>query len=166
MSVAPPIVLPRPNLGPEPWPEPSPWPVAIGWLAFGLILALAFITWKIRRSPRAGGIAPGESQGPRVDPDETPRQRLIALSETVRGGLIAEFGPAWGSKTTEEIGQEPDLIGRLEPVEVDRLVEFLKLADRVKFASAEPESVEDWEPWASGFVSGLAAGATSRSNGR
>ncbi len=88
-----------------------------------------------------------------IEPDGSPGQRLIASSEAVRGALIEAFGPAWGSKTTEEIGDDPALLERIDPDQVERLVAFLKGADRAKFASVEPDSLEDWEAWAASFVS-------------
>ena len=160
------LVPPRPNLGPEPWPEPSRWPGAAGWWGAGLGLIVLILLLRARRRRKAKAPVPDEPPSRPVDSDGSPRQRLIASSEVVRGALIGAFGPAWGSKTTEEIGDDPTLLERFDPDQVDRLVAFLKGADRVKFASAEPETLDDWEAWASAFASGLAAGATSRGNGK
>jgi len=155
------LVPPRPNLGPEPWPESSPWAGNIVFLV-GFVVVL-LIGW-IRRKPRS--IPPAKDHAPAVDFDRSPVQRFVALSEAVRGALLARFGPAWGSKTTEEIGGDPALVSRLDPNDRDRLVAFLELADRVKFGSTEPESLDDWETWASAFVASVKAGATSRINGQ
>ncbi len=160
------LVPPRPNLGPEPWPESPRWADAAGWwgASLALILLILLALWRRRRRPGAGLAMAFLS--PSIDPDCPPRQRLIASSEVIRGALIGAFGPTWGSKTTEEIGDDPSLLERIDPLEVERLVAFLRLADRAKFASGEPESPDDWEAWAAGFVEGLAAGATSRSSGK
>jgi hypothetical protein len=161
------LVPPRPNLGPEPWPEASRWPVAAGWGGVGvaLVLLVLLATWRRRR--RTGrAVESTNLLAASIDPDSPPRQRLIASSAIVRGALIGAFGPGWGSKTTEEIGDDLALLDRIGPDEGGRLVAFLRLADRAKFASPEPESPEEWEAWAALFVEGLAAGVTSRSNGK
>lgn len=161
------LVPPRPNLGPEPWPEGTGWPGLAGWAGAGLALVLALAIWSRRRRRSRKG-AP-ETSGPIALPgevDPTPRQRLIASSEVVRGALIGAFGPAWASKTTEEIAEEPGLAGRFDPPEVERLLAFLRLADRVKFAEAEPGTADDWEDWAGAFLSSMGAGTTSRINGK
>jgi len=160
------LVPPRPNLGPEPWPDVHRWPVAAGWWASGLLLIFLFMLWWRRSRRKARLLVPADLRVPSIDPYGSPRQRLIASSEVVRSALMGAFGPAWGSKTTEEIGEGPTLLERLDQAQVDRLVLFLKVADRVKFALDEPDQVEDWEAWASSFASGLAAGAISKRIGR
>jgi hypothetical protein len=159
------LVPPRPNLGPEPWPESSRWPGPLGWSGAGLALAFLLILWR-RRRRNTRSAAPENLEAATIDPDRSPRQRLIASSEVVRSVLMDAFGPAWGSKTTEEIGDDPTLLERFDQAQANRLVTFLKVADRVKFASAEPDQVEDWESWASSFVSGLAAETKSKTIGR
>jgi MYXO-CTERM domain-containing protein len=159
------LVPPRPNLGPEPWPDSPRWPGAAGWWGVGLALICLLILWRRRRRKTRPAVLV-DLETTAIDPDSSPRQRLIASSEVIRSALIGTFGPAWGSKTTEEIDADPTLLERFEEAEIDRLVAFLKSADRAKFASAEPELVDDWEEWTASFVSGLAAGATSRSIGK
>jgi hypothetical protein len=160
------LIPPRPNLGPEPWNEAPQWPAAAGWVGSGLALICLFILWLRRRRRKAASVMPDAPRVPLVDPEGSPGQRLIASSEFVRSALIGAFGPAWGSKTTEEIGDDPTLLGRFDRAEVERLIGFLKSADRVKFASVEPILVDDWEAWATSFVSRLAAGAPSRGTGK
>jgi hypothetical protein len=157
------LVPPRPNLGPEPWPEPDRWPGAVWW---GPGLALLVVYWIGRRRRKAKPVISGEIQAEPVESDGSPRQRLIAASEVVRSALIGAFGPAWGSKTTEEIGADRTLLEFIEPDEVARLLGFLKGADRAKFASGEPDWPDDWEAWVASFVEGLGAGASSRSIGK
>ena len=165
------LVPPRPNLGPEPWPDDPEWSTIVGGWALGLALALVVVVLVVigrRRwnKPRSRSVAADGLDTPAIEGPPTARQRLIAASELVRGGLIAAFGPAWASKTTEEIAEEPGLVGRLGPSLSEGLLSFLRLADRAKFAEAEPESTEDWEAWAGSFVSSLEAGTTSRINGK
>ena len=156
------LVPPRPNLGPEPWPEPSGWPGTRGWAGLVVALIVAAVAWRAVRRRTAGAAVAVEAGPPPDDRDQSPGRRLIAASEVVRTALIEAFGPAWGSRTTEEVADDPTLAGRLDPAEVDRLVGLLREADRVKFGSAEPDAADDWEVWASGLASALAAGATSR----
>ena len=79
------------------------------------------------------------------------RERLIALSRAVREALVARFGPAWRSKTTEEIAREAGLAEAFGPEDAARLLRFLQEADRAKFAdegeppsTPSPDPEEDW----------------------
>lgn len=159
------LVPPRPNLGPEPWPDRPGGTTGLGWwgVALGLLLVLALARWRRRLNARPAD--PDKTPDHIDTPEPTPRQRLIAASEGVRDALIAAFGPAWASKTTEDIAADPAPSGRLGPDDSERLIEFLRLADRAKFAGESPKSVEDWEGWAVGFRDSL-AGATSRISGK
>jgi hypothetical protein len=161
------LVPPRPNLGPEPWPDAPGWLGVAGWWGSGLALMLLLVLWRRRRRrSRAGSSSLASPIDLPAEVEPTPRQRLITASVDVRGALIGAFGTTWASKTTEEIADEPKLAERFDPPEVERLVAFLRLADRVKFAEAEPSTPEDWEAWAIDFVSGLGNGATPRINGK
>ena len=141
------IVLPRPNLGPEPWSgaESGPGPAAIGWLLGGF-LAVVILAWATRRllrrraARRAAGML--ELFDPSLDPDTPPARRLIASSAAVRSALIAEFGPTWGSRTTEEVARDPAIVERLGPEVVEVLVAYLRRVDRAKFADEEPDDVD------------------------
>jgi hypothetical protein len=155
---------PRPNLGPEPWPEAPTGPGVWAWA--GLTLVVAALGWRMLRKRTPGPTPQGQASPIPTEPERSPSQRLVESSEAVRVALIGAFGPSWGSKTTEEIAADPALAGRLDPAEVDRLIELLLQADRVKFGSAEPDEAGDWEAWALGFASVLAAGATSRNIGK
>jgi hypothetical protein len=153
------LVPPRPNLGPEPWPEARSGRGTVLWLglAVGFVLLMAGLrVWKQRRSRWIRNAA-ATSIHLENHAEPSPRERLIAISEQVRDALIRTFGAPWGSKTTEEIGRGSALIERLEPTEVDRLIVFLKLADRAKFAEGEPELLEDWEAWSTAIVARLAS---------
>jgi MYXO-CTERM domain-containing protein len=161
------LVPPRPNLGPEPWSEPGNRveTVAFGALALAAVVLLARWRWRRRRS------RPGTSSGPGSDPgdppaEDSPRSRLIASSEAVRAALVAAFGPTWASKTTEEVAADPTLGDRLGVDQAGRLVEFLRAADRAKFAGDQPGEGDGWGPWADRFAREVSAGATSRSGGK
>ena len=136
----------------------------IGGVLLALLLLLGF--WRSRRRRKVRLVGPTEVPTSPIGPDAPTRLRLIASSDVVRGALIGAFGPAWASKTTEEIGDDPALLAKIGPPEVDRVAAFLRLADRAKFASGEPEPPDGWEAWASGFVEGLAAGANPKSAGK
>ncbi len=92
------------------------------------------------------------------------RERLIALSGAVREVLVARFGPAWRSKTTEEITREGGLAEAFGAEDAARLLRFLQEADRAKFADeGEPlshSSVDFVEDWAEDFI--VAASARSQ----
>jgi hypothetical protein len=161
------LVPPRPNLGPEPWPVPPGWTATAGWWVWSLALLLLIAGWRWRRGrSKAGSAGRASSPDPSLELDLSPRRRLIASSEAVRAALIGAFGPGWGSKTTEEIAAEPILAERLDPEEVGHLIEFLRQADRAKFAEDESYRFDDREEWVGSFVSAMAAGATSRIIGR
>ena len=84
--------------------------------------------------------------GPVGDPPSR-RARLIALSGAVREALVARFGPAWRSKTTEEIARKAGLAEAFGPEDAARLLRFLEDADRAKFAAeAEPPSTPSPAP--------------------
>ena len=89
------------------------------------------------------------------------RERLIALSRAVREALVARFGPAWRSKTTEEIAREAGLAEAFGPEDAARLLRFLQDADRAKFADeGEPPSTpspDHEEGWVEEFLASAGA---------
>ncbi len=141
------LVLPRPNLGPEPWSDPRPtsWPVGLllGATLAIFALALALRGWRHRRSIRGTKADRTDAAGSNLEAELTPSRRLIASSQAVRIALIAEFGPAWGSRTTEEIADDPTLCDRLGPDQAEAVVAYLRRVDRAKFAGEEFEYVDD-----------------------
>ncbi len=156
--------FPRPNPGPEPWPVAA----GPGWTGLALALAavptlalLAILARRMRlRRPHAASAGPDD---PPTEPADD-RRRLIALADEVRAALADRFGPAWGSRTTEEVAADPGLAGLVGADSAGPLVALLRDADRVKFAGAEPAG--DWAGWAAAFLAAAGAGATSRITGR
>ena len=158
-AVPPPIVLPRPNLGPEPWGQLGPaWSVAelaVGALLALLILGLAAWKWRARRA--AGRLTRGEAEPADQDCEPTPGHRLIASSAAVRAALIAQFGPSWGSRTSEEIAADPALVDRLGTVTAGAVVLYLDRVDRAKFAGEEVDQVDEWIGLAESLLGQIAA---------
>lgn len=153
------LVPPRPNLGPEPWPEDSAPSSIIGLTIPGLV-AVLMLAWWWRRARRSRPRRPGPEveAAPAPEPDPSPRTRLIASAEAVRSAIVATHGPAWASKTTEELADEPGLVERLGADRASRLVELFRASDRAKFAGEDPERVEDWEAWAGQLLEEWSAG--------
>ncbi len=151
------LVLPRPNLGPEPWSEPaSGWGPAeflLGSIVAALGLALAVRVRRLHRIRRQAARADPEDLIAATEAELRPNHRLIASSQAVRAALIAEFGPTWGSRTTEEIARDPILGDRLGPATAQTVVAYLEQVDRAKFAGEEFEDVEAWIGSAQAFLS-------------
>jgi hypothetical protein len=131
----------------------------VGLVAVVLGLAVWRFVLRVRR-----GRASARKERTEVTVPATPRERVVALSATVRGLLAARFDETWLAKTTEEIAASASLVEAFGAETTDRLVAFLRAADRVKFApEGQGDEAGDWLDWASGFVS---AGARSTTNGR
>jgi hypothetical protein len=161
------LVPPRPNLGPEPWVEEwdRSWIVGLSILVLAVLLLIAR-WWRRARRSKSHRPALDVEPAPGQEPDLSPRSRLIASAEAVRSAIVAAHGPAWASKTTEELADEPELVERLGVDRAARLVELFRVSDRAKFAGEDPEAVEDWEAWAGHLLEEWSAGATSRSIGK
>jgi hypothetical protein len=84
----------------------------------------------------------------------TPRDRLVALSETIRDDLTTRFGTSWRAKTTEELSGDGQLEQLLGPELFAELIRFLDQIDRLKFARARTnhqhelleQEIVIWEP--------------------
>ena len=161
------LVPPRPNLGPEPWPTPSRLPIL--WLASAavILLCLAGLVW---RSLRRRGKDSREAQPSPDSLDATPRGRLVALSNSAKSALAAQFGATWRAKTTEELADEATLKEILGPDLHSELIEFLQGVDHLKFApersgrngQALQEEYAAWGPRVAGFIARIEA----KQNGR
>ncbi len=170
MNPSPPIVLPRPNLGPEPWPSAPIWPWVVG---VGLGIALGVMLLLMRRRRRAR---------PKVETPSLPVEVNGAVStvaesvDRVRSALVRAFGTTWRARTTEEVAASPDLEARFGVEVAGRVVDYLRAVDRARF-SADPAGPSDelgW--WAARFAEEVAAApasgsdsaakATSRINGK
>jgi MYXO-CTERM domain-containing protein len=148
-----PIVLPRPNLGPEPWPSPPAWPWIAAGLAFVLVMLLVLRRRRKRRKAKAD--VPPTAEPPDTLPVSTE------LPDRVRGALMRAFGPGWRARTTEEVAASPVLAERFGEEVAGRVVAYLRAVDRSKFSrdSAGPPEELDW--WASRFAEEVISAATS-----
>lgn len=170
MKTPSPIILPRPNLGPEPWPDPPLWPWLVG---AGTVAALVVLL--IRRLRKRSRARKEEAARPGVE--ALPPQALAPeLTDRVRSALVRAFGPSWRARTTEEVAGSSDLSARFGEEIAGRVVDYLRAVDRAKFSAdpAGPPDELDW--WASRFAeevkagpppgSGDAAHPTSRISGK
>ena len=149
------LVPPRPNLGPEPWTEAQPITeilLVLGLMAALLLAGLGLLWHRRRRARRdrrgrlAGGVGP--------DSEPAPRDRLVALAESVREALTVQFGAPSRAKTTEEWAADERLVQLLGEPDFQELIRFLDQIDRVKFApersdnhhEAIQEALVSWEP--------------------
>ena len=165
MKLDPPIKLPRPNLGPEPWPESRVWP----WLvAVGVITALTgllMVRLRRQRKTKAAEVIPKAEIS--VDPEPAN------LSDPVREALVRAFGPSWRARTTEEVAASRALVERFGAEVSDQIAAYLRAVDRAKFSGDSSAPPADLGWWAARFVeeveagpSSVAAGAISRITGK
>lgn len=167
-----PIVLPRPNLGPEPWPATPIWPWLVGAGVLAVLVALLVRRFRRRAWARKAEAA---SPNPRIEGQTSPTPEL---TDRVRSALVRAFGPGWRARTTEEVAASPDLAARFGEEVAGRVVDYLRAVDRSKFSGdpAGPADELDW--WASRFAEEVEAGPaptpgangsakeTSRMNGK
>jgi hypothetical protein len=146
LSVDPPV-LPRPNLGPEPWPDAPIWPWVAAAAGFVLIMLVALVIRRRRRKARARAAAA-------IVPDVTPSASSEPPPPTdlVRVALIRAFGPSWRARTTEEIAASPVLGERFGAEVAGRVVAYLGAIDRAKFSADAAAPAEELEWWASRFA--------------
>ena len=167
MTPTSPIVLPRPNLGPEPWPNAAPG-------GRGCSPPRSPPGWSPCSADGSAG-EPGRKaeavlSGVVAEPMPFP---ACELTDRVRSALLRAFGPTWRARTTEEVAASPDLVARFGEEVAGRVVDYLRAVDRSKFSAdpAGPADELDW--WASRFAeefesapAGGPAKDTSKSNGR
>ncbi len=164
------LVPPRPNLGPESTLDSPPF-VNL-WTAAGILvtslLLIAVASWirirRVRGRPR-GVVAVS-----RGAPDDTPRGHFVALSQSIRETLTAQFGTSWRAKTTEELSADSQLEQVLGKEPLEELIRFLDQVDRLKFAPERPrhhvDSLDDelaaWKPKVADLVEKIRAKANGR----
>jgi hypothetical protein len=156
------LVLPRQNLGPEPWSEErsSSWPLLAVCLALAALLV--GLVWIIRRRRQSHQAAP--LPRPVVSLD-TPDAQLLSLAVQARETLAARFGPSLRARTTEEISNDAVVKEALGEDHFASLIRLLSTADRWKFAfppengqtEALLEELPRWSAWQSTLPSQLPA---------
>ena len=125
---------------------------ALGLLA-NLILTFLGVLWsRHRRGIRAsrGHLALGR----RTDSNTSPRDCLVALSESIRDALILQLGTACRAKTTEELSTDDRVEQLLGDQCRTELIRFLDQIDHLKFApersgnhhEALQEALTNWTP--------------------
>ena len=147
------LVLPRPNPGPESWYETQSIPeiLVVVLLVLGCVVLCWFIWSRLRRGRsgrKRGDLAP------EVQPDATPRERLVALSKSIRETLTVQYGTTWRTKTTEELSADAQLVQAVGREGFEDLIRFLDQVDRIKFAPERSNQNHDslqndlamWEP--------------------
>jgi hypothetical protein len=174
------LVPPYPILGPEPM-ERQDWQ-AVAWALAGGLVAVLIGTALLIRSRRRSATRtkqpdPSVTEAERQSAGVTARERVVELSESVREALVARFGESWRAKTTEEIASEPSLADTLGVPLAEHLIDFLQVADLVKFAADRlPGYLPKLEPdlqraeaeagaWLEALAAEGSAGANSTING-
>lgn len=130
------LIPPRPIPDPLPWPEPSSGGILPTLTAFAFValigLLIAFVLLRKRRVAESPiTVPPPTTDGP------------IARADRIRSALVARFGESWSARTTEEIALDQPLLERLGPERTEILVEYLRRADRIKFATSDPTTISD-----------------------
>ena len=153
-AASPGLVPPRPNLGPEPWQDLSPMTRAVPALLVLVLLLLAVLLWRRHRRKAARARRDQLGSGDLADYNPSPRDRLVALSGSIRDALTVQFGSSCRAKTTEELAADGRLEQLLGDEELRELIRFLDQIDRLKFAPERSDHHQDvladaltsWEP--------------------
>jgi hypothetical protein len=148
------LVPPRPNLGPEPWQDVRPMSRTYPALAVLALLLIAVLLWRRRRRKAARDGRDTGATGDLAGADPSPRDRLVALSGSLRDALTVPFGNSCRAKTTEELAADSRLEQLLGDGELRELIRFLDQIDRLKFApersdhpqEALADALTSWEP--------------------
>lgn len=162
-----PIVLPRPNLGPEPWPSAPLWPWAATVLGSVFVLAVIMLLRRRRRARATAAAASSPVGSNGVAP-------IVAEpADLVRSALVRAFGTTWRSRTTEEVAASSELEERFGGAVAGRVVDYLRAVDRSKFSADPAGPSEELGWWAARFAEEVdstpgngSAKATSRINGK
>ena len=128
---------PRPIHGPERLVESRP----ITSLHFAVVLTgltiLLLVAKRLRTRKNAQAGCDSSRDGSDVDGLVSPRDRLVALSHSIRTSLSLRFGVAYLAKTSEELANDRQLSKALCPADLQRFIEILELIDSVKFSADE-----------------------------
>jgi hypothetical protein len=162
------LVPPRPNLGPEPWADDQSGAAILTATGILALSVLAWLAWRL--IVRGGARSRRGSLVPLHQPDATPRGQFVALSDSIREALIAQFGTTWRAKTTEELSADAGLEHTLGREASQELIRFLDQADHLKFAPERPSHGDEsirrdlatWQP----RVADLLTKIRARPNGR
>lgn len=168
-------VPPRPNLGPESARTGTTVPAWVMMAISGaFVLSMLLVRWSRRRArARQRAARAGTANESSAPAPATPRECVIAASQTIRQRMAERFGIAWNARTTEEIIADPVLVALLPPATLARLDWLLRLADRAKFAAVPDDDFdpaaygEDWDALLAEVTAlvGSDAGASSKING-
>jgi hypothetical protein len=153
-AASPGLVPPRPNLGPEPWLDLQPMNLVWPALLVLVLLLLAVLLWRRSRRNAARARRDNLAPGDLADSNPSPRDRLVALSGSIRDALTVQFGSSCRAKTTEELAADDRLEQLLGDEELRELIRFLDQIDRLKFAPERADHQQDvladaltsWEP--------------------
>ncbi len=153
-SASEPIVLPRPNLPPQPWTDggDNRWLYLAG--AVAAVALVVIIRLLKRRKKKLIADA-----GPFAEADEPTTSEPLPAPDPVRQTLVSLFGSAWAARTTEEIAASPRLLERFGPEAAEHIVAYLRAIDRSKFSRDASQPSEDLNWWAERFVEEAAGGA-------
>ena len=115
-----PIVLPRPNLGPEPWPDPPLWP----WLV-AVAVVVPLTLWIVRRLRRRSHGRMAATTVPTLGPKSRPPSRRSSPTASARP-WSGRSGRAGGRGRPEEVAASPDLAERFGEEVAGRVVDYLR----------------------------------------
>ena len=157
------LVPPCPNLGPEPWYEAQPVPGVLLVLLMPGCVLLGWFFWRRLRRGRTR-LKRGD-RAPEDRPDATPRERLVALSNSIREAMTVQYGTTWRAKTTEELSADGLLVQAVGPEGFKELIRFLDQVDHIKFAPERSNQhheslrhdLQIWEPRVADFKAKIRA---------
>jgi hypothetical protein len=123
-------------------------------LALAALLLLAGLFWYRRRRAMTAARRGPLDAADHLGSHSSPRDRLVALSESIRDALTSQFGTSCRAKTTEELSADQRLEQLLGNQDHGELIRFLDQIDHLKFAldrsdlhdEALQQALTAWEP--------------------